>query len=271
MGFMSQTTPTAKATHANNPIAHAVKEMYTGVATAPPPDLHFPVGRDAAAFVGYPKEELGALPERAVESFAGVGYPFLDDAIREGDTVLDIGSGSGTDLLLAARRVGPQGRAFGLDFTPAMIKKTLETIRAAGMHQAYVLQGDAGETIPLPDDSVDVVTSNGVINLIPDKARAFSEIHRVLRPGGKLQFADIVVNEPIPQSARDDETLWAACIAGADLTDTYLQTIRSAGFQDVAVANHFDYFAGAPREDSKQTARKFKAEALVINATKGSA
>ncbi len=268
---MSQPTSTTKPAQETKQIAHAVQEMYTGVATAPPPDLHFPVGREAAAFVGYPKEELDLLPAEAVESFAGVGYPFLNDAIREGDTVLDIGSGSGTDLLLAARRVGPTGRAFGLDFTPAMIKKTLTTIEKTGTHQACVLQGDAGKTIPLPDDSVDVVTSNGVINLIPDKARAFAEIHRVLKPGGKLQFADIVVNEPIPQSARDDETLWAACIAGADLTGTYLKTIRSAGFQDVEVVNHFDYFSGAPREDSKETARKFKAEALVINATKGSA
>ncbi len=267
---MSQQTPTTKPAQETAPIAHAVKEMYTSVATAPPPDLHFPVGRDAAAFVGYPEDELDALPPQAVESFAGVGYPFLQDAIKQGDTVLDIGSGSGTDLLLAARRVGPSGRAFGLDFTPAMIEKTLKTIKENGIHQAFVLQGDAGETIPLPDNSVDVVTSNGVINLIPDKQRAFAEIHRVLKPGGRLQFADIVVNAPIPQNAREDGTLWAACIAGADLTDTYLQTIRNAGLKDVTVATHFDYFAGAPREDSRETARKFKAEALVINARKGS-
>lgn len=260
--------PTADGT---SPIADAVREMYTDVATAPPPDLHFPVGRKAAEFVGYPDDDLDPLPTAALESFAGVGYPFLVDAIEEGDTVLDVGTGSGTDLLIAADRVGPEGRALGLDFTAAMLEKALANIDRAGARQAFVVEGDAGERIPLPSASVDVVTSNGVFNLIPDKERAFAEAHRVLKPGGRLQLADIVVNVTIPEEARGDETLWAACIAGATLTDRYLDTIRAAGFEGVEIVDRLDYFAEAPREDARETARHYEAEAIVVTARRGSA
>lgn len=249
-------------------IANAVRSMYTDVATAPPPDLHFPIGREAALFVGYPPEALDQLPPQAVESFAGVGYPFMGESIQEGDTVLDIGSGSGTDLLLAALRVGKDGRVFGLDFTPAMMAKALRNVERSGASQAFILFGDAGEQIPLPDNSVDVITSNGVINLIPDKAHAFQEMYRVLKPGGRLQIADIVVNKEIPESARQDATLWAACIAGADLPEVYLRAARGAGFQEVKVLRRFDYFAGAPLENSRTTAAKFQAEAIVYTAHK---
>ncbi len=240
--------------------------MYTNVAREVPDDLHFPVGRQAARAVGYPDHELDALPEQAVESFAGVSYPFQLDAIQPGDTVLDIGSGSGTDLMLAADRVGPQGRAFGLELTPAMSAKCLAALEGAGAHQAFVLQGDASDGLPLPDESVDVVTSNGVLNLVVDKPRAFKEIHRVLKPGGHLQLADIVVNVPIPDEARGDGTLWAACIAGAALQDDYLGAIQAAGFETVEVVDRLDYFANAPREDARETAAHYEAEALVLGA-----
>lgn len=260
----------ARTGHDGSPIADAVRQMYTDVATAPPPDLHFPVGRKAAEFVGYPARDLDPLPAAALESFAGVGYPFLVDAIAEGDTVLDVGTGSGTDLLIAADRVGAEGRAVGMDFTDAMLEKALANVERAGAHQAFVVQGDAGEQIPLPSGSVDVVTSNGVFNLIPDKEHAFAEAHRVLAPGGRLQLADIVVNVPIPDEARSDETLWAACIAGATLTDRYLESIRAAGFEAVEVVDRLDYFEEAPREDAKETARHYEAEAIVVSARRGS-
>lgn len=253
-------------TDQGSPIADAVREMYTNVATDPPPDLHFPVGRKAAEYVGYPTEDLDAIPPQALEGFAGVEYPFQADAIQAGDTILDVGSGSGTDLLIAAQRVGSTGRAFGLDFTPAMQAKALQNIQRANAHHAFVLHGDAGDTIPLPDASVDVVTSNGVFNLIPNKHHAFQEAHRVLEPDGRLQLADIVVNEAIPDDARQDEELWAACIAGAVLREDYLDAIRSAGFQDIEVIDHLDYFANAPREDARETAAHYKAEALAITA-----
>lgn len=265
---MSQQTPTTKPAQPNPQVSDAVKEMYTGVANAPAPDLHFPVGREAAAFVGYPEQELDKLPEAALESFAGVNYPFMADKIQEGDTVLDIGSGSGTDLLLAAKRVGPTGRAFGLDFTQAMIKKAIANIEAVQAHHAFVLQGDAGDTIPLPDESVDVVTSNGVINLIPDKKRVFAEIHRVLKPGGHLQIADIVVNKPVAEACRANPELWAACITGAVLPDEYAQAAREAGLKDPEVIHRFDYFAGSPSESARKTASDYDSEAIVFTAQK---
>lgn len=245
-----------------------VTAMYTEVAEGARDDLHFPVGRAAAAFVGYPAGDLDLLPPGAIESFAGVGYPFLADAIRRGDTVLDVGSGSGTDLLLAARRVGPEGRALGLDCTPAMIRKARANAEAAGATNVVVVEGDAGERIPLPDASVDVVTSNGVLNLVPDKPRAFAEIARVLAPGGRLQLADVVVHAPIPPAARCDGELWAACIAGADVEASYLATIRAAGLVDVRVLHRLDYFAAAPREDARRTAARYRAEALVVTGRK---
>lgn len=261
----SQALPAAPA--ATDVLRH-VTDMYTSVALAHPDDLHFPVGRRAAELVGYPAAELDALPPSALESFAGVAYPFMVDAIRPGDTVLDIGSGSGTDLLLAAARAGRTGRAFGLDVTPAMLRKALANVQMAVAHNAFLLKGDAGVEIPLPDASVQVVTSNGVVNLIPDKHRAFAEAFRVLEPGGRLQLADIVVHRPIPESARCDGELWAACIAGADEEDLYLATIQRAGFEDVRVVRRLDYFAAAPREDARRTARHYKAEAIVVSAIK---
>lgn len=252
-------------------ILRHVTEMYTSVALGHPDDLHFPVGRKAAEFVGYPSAELDALPESAIESFAGVAYPFLVDAIRPGDTVLDIGSGSGTDLLIAAMRAGRTGRAFGLDVTPAMLRKALANVQMAVAHNAFLLKGDAGIEIPLPDASVQVVTSNGVVNLIHDKRRAFAEAYRVMAPGGSLQLADIIVHRRMSGSARCDGELWAACIAGADEEDLYLATIQSAGFEDVRVERRLDYFAAAPREDARQTARHYKAEAIVVSARKGRA
>src|SRR5262245_16096181 len=168
-------------------ILYAVRAMYTDVASHPDNQFHFPTGRRACEFVGYPGQELDSLPPGALESFAGVGYPFSAEVIRPGDTVLDIGSGSGTDTLLARLRVGPSGRGMGLDLTEAMREKLLANITGCGVRNVEVVAGSA-EKIPVPDQSVDVVTTNGVLNLVLEKARAVSEIARVLRPAGRLQL-----------------------------------------------------------------------------------
>lgn len=185
-----------------------VRSMYARVATDPDGDFHFHRGPQyAAEFLGYDPAELAALPREATASFAGVGNPHRIDAIRPGETVLDIGSGAGTDLLLAARRVGPEGKAIGVDMTEAMRERAQGATRAAGMSNVEVRSGDA-EALPVEDAGVDVVISNGVLNLTPDKEKAFSEIVRVLRPGGRLLLADIVVDGELSDEIRSDIDLW---------------------------------------------------------------
>ncbi len=248
-------------------ILDAVQAMYTEVATRPEQEFHFPTGRAACEFVGYPAEELDALPNAAVESFAGVGYPFAADVIRPGDTVLDIGSGSGTDVLIAARRVGPAGEVIGLDMTEAMRQKLTANARAVGADQVRVVAGNA-EDIPLPDASVDVVTSNGVLNLVPDKEEAVREIFRVLRPGGRVQIADIVVSTEPSAACRSKPQLWAECIVGATTEEEYLDYFRSAGFTGVEVLSHLDYFSRSASEETRRVAGSFGARTMVMRAGK---
>jgi arsenite methyltransferase len=245
----------------------AVRDMYTHVATRPEQEFHFPTGRRALTYVGYPDEQIEQLPEESVESFAGVGYPFAADVIRPSDTVLDIGSGSGTDLLLAATLVGPSGRAIGLDMTEAMRDKCAANARAAGLTNVEVIDGNA-ESIPLPDASVDVVTSNGVINLVPAKGAAIAEIHRVLVPGGRVQIADIVVGNLPSAACRAKPQLWAECIVGATTEEDYLETFRSVGFAEVERLSDLDYFAASASESTRTTAGGFGAHSMVMRAVK---
>lgn len=245
----------------------AVCAMYTAVADRPEEEYHFPTGRRACVYVGYPGTELDRLPAAALESFAGVGYPFAAGVIRPGDVVLDIGSGSGTDLLLAALQTGREGRAMGLDMTEAMRRKAAATARGAGLSNVDLIDGQA-EDIPLPDAAVDVVTSNGVINLVPDKAAAAREIYRVLRPGGRVQIADIVVKELPSAECRSQPQLWAECIVGATTEAEYLETFRGAGFADVERLSSLDYFAASTSEATRRTAGGFGAHSIVMRARK---
>ena len=176
-------------------ILGAVADVYTDVALHPGKQFHFPTGRPACLFVGYPAAQLDRLPATAVESFAGVGHPFAAGVIREGDVVLDIGAGSGTDTLLAGL-LASRGTVYGLDMTRPMLDKLSRNIELMGAHHVHALEGNA-EQIPMPDASVDVVTSNGVLNLVPDKARAFAEIARVLKPGGVALIAFHIGSEDI--------------------------------------------------------------------------
>jgi arsenite methyltransferase len=248
-------------------IFDAVQAMYTAVATAPGQEFHFPTGRRACEYVGYPAADLDALPPAAVESFAGVGYPFAAGVIRPGDVVLDVGSGSGTDVLIASRIVGSAGRVIGLDMTEAMRQKLRAIAAGAGRSNVEVIAGNA-ESIPLPDASVAVVTSNGVINLVPDKAAAVREIFRVLSPGGRVQLADIVVDTPPSEACRAKPELWAECIVGATGETEYLRLFQAAGFREVTVLSRHDYFAASGSAETRKVAGSFGAHACVLTATK---
>lgn len=248
-------------------IFRAVSEMYTDVAEHPEKAFHFPTGRAACRVVGYPDDQLDALPATAVESFAGVGYPFAAGAVAPGGTVLDVGSGSGTDVLIAARLVGARGKVYGLDMTSAMLQKAGRTIARAKAKNVELLQGNA-ERIPLPDASVDVVTSNGVLNLVPDKPRAFGEIFRVLRPGGRLQIADIVLGKPIKPESQNDPQLWAECIVGALPQDDYLALFERAGFRELTVIREWDYFSASADADTRAVAARYGAHTLVLTGTR---
>jgi SAM-dependent methyltransferase len=247
-------------------IFDAVRRMYTDVATDPARGFHFPTGRTACEFVGYPAHLLNVIPPSAVESFAGVGYPFAADVMQPGDVVLDIGSGSGTDALIAANLVGPGGRVIGLDMTEAMREKLQANVGLAGVANVEILAGNA-EAVPLPDRSVDVVTSNGVLNLVPDKARAFREIARVLRPGGRLQLADIVVKSLPSDACRANPELWAECIVGASTAESYIAGLEAAGLHSVTILDQRDYFAGSSSAETRRVAGSFGAYSFVLRAT----
>ena len=244
-------------------IFKAVQDMYTEVASLPTKEFHFPTGRKACEFVGYPADLLDSIPSTATESFAGVGFPFKSEVIKKGHHVLDIGSGSGTDVLIASQLVGDSGKVYGLDMTRAMLDKVNENIKLMRASNVTLIEGNA-EDIPLLDSSIDVVTSNGVLNLVPDKATAFAEIYRILKPGGSVQIADIVVGLPINEASKNNPELWAECIVGASLKDQYLRMFRDAGFDDITVLSEFDYFAGSSSQSTREVAASFGAGTVEI-------
>ena len=185
-----------------------VQTMYSRVAAAPDGDFHFHRGPVyASTRLGYDAEELAALPLDVTSSFAGVGNPHAVDRIPAGAVVVDIGCGAGTDLLVAAMRTGPTGQAIGVDMTEPMRRRATEGAAACGLTNVDIRPGDATR-LPIDDASVDVVISNGVLNLVPEKERAVAEIARILKPGGRVQIADIVIGEILPESALRDIDLW---------------------------------------------------------------
>lgn len=185
-----------------------ISEKYTGVALTPEEGFHFHTGRPLAEMLAYDPGDLDWLPPTVLESFAGTGNPFSMGALRAGDTVMDLGCGAGSDTLIAARRVGPAGRVIAIDMTPAMLEKAAAGVAEAGLRNVDLRQGFA-EELPVEDGSIDVVISNGVINLCPDKEAVLRELYRVLKPGGRLQIADIIVHKEVPQDAKDDINLWS--------------------------------------------------------------
>jgi arsenite methyltransferase len=184
-----------------------VQLKYAEVAINPESGFHFHTGQRLATMLDYPSQLVDSLPDQVVESFAGVNNPFSMGQLKTGEIVLDVGSGAGFDSILAARMVGPTGRVFGVDMTPEMrTKATRNACRARATNVKFV--DGLAEDLPFPDESIDVVISNGVINLCPDKRAVYRELYRVLAPGGRLQIADVVVQRPVPDSAKADIDLW---------------------------------------------------------------
>ncbi len=196
---------------------------------------------EAAEAIGYAAEELGDLPADAVEHSYGCGNPLAFSEVRAGQTVLDLGSGAGIDLLIAAGKVGPTGRVIGVDMTDEMIARARANVAEAGLTNVEVRKGII-EQLPVEDASVDWVISNCVINLSPDKERVFADIARVLKPGGRMRVSDIVVSD-LPQWVRDSSPLHSACVAGAITEEEYIAGLRAAGLVDVEVLNRHVYDA----------------------------
>jgi arsenite methyltransferase len=212
-------------------LREAIRAEYAAVAEHPDQGFHFHTGAHLAAILGYPEEWIAAVPANAVESMAGTGNPFALGDLRPGERVVDCGSGSGVDM------------------TPEMLAKARRNARDAGLRNVEFREGIL-EALPVPDDWADVVISNGVLNLVPDKAAALAEFFRVLHSGGRVQLADIVVDRPVPAGSKSDVSLWTGCIAGGLLVDELLGLVEGAGFSDVEVRRGAAVFDGAPQDSS---------------------
>ena len=182
----------------------------------------------------YSEAEIAALPEEAVLASLGCGNPTALTELTEGETVLDLGSGGGIDVLLSAKRVGASGKAYGLDMTDEMLALARENQRRAGVENVEFLKGEI-EAIPLPDSSVDVIISNCVINLSTDKNRVLAEAFRVLKPGGRFAVSDVVIRGEVPSEIRRSMELWVGCVAGALTEQEYLQSLKEAGFEEIGI------------------------------------
>jgi len=217
-----------------------VKKMYRDVALHPEGEYHFEMGRRLAEKLGYEKSDLDQIPAPAIESFAGVGYYFDLANLKDGEHVLDLGSGSGMDSFIAILKVGKAGKIFGIDMTDEQLEKA-ERLRKeynfenVSFHKSYI------EKLPFDDNSIDVVISNGVINLCPDKEKVFAEVSRILKPSGRMVIADIVTEKQLPENVVCNSTLWAACIGGASQQDDYRNAIEKTGMEVILVRNNDAY------------------------------
>ena len=242
----------------------AIRQEYNDVATNPEKGFHFVVGRSLAERLSYSDEDLTGIPAGALDSFAGVGNPFLLGHISAGSVVMDLGSGCGMDALIASRMVGAHGRVIGVEMTDGMRDKAERNAEEMNTGNVEFLEGWA-EDLPLPNQSVDVAISNGVINLCPDKDSVFKEIYRVLKPGGRMQISDILLEKPVPGSAKDLIHLWTQCVAGGLLEAEYVGIIQGAGFREVEVVSSFEVFQDAPGEAA---AARYGAKGFNVRAVK---
>jgi arsenite methyltransferase len=241
-----------------------VKDMYRHVAQQPQGQFHFELGAPVALRVGYDADRLADVPAGAVESFAGVGYFFDLADLQPGETVVDLGSGSGMDAFYAAGLVGPTGKVYGVDFTTEQLDKARRLTAEAGLAQVEFRAGHI-ESLPLADASVDCVISNGVINLCPDKNAVFAEAARVLKPGGRLAIADIISEHQLKDSIVCNADLWASCIGGAAQEGLYLEAIESAGFTIATQrANAYTFIS----DQARNASAKYGVKSISLLATK---
>lgn len=231
-----------------NRVREMVKEGYARVAERSADQVP-PHAAEVGRRIGYDEEQLDAVPEGANLGL-GCGNPTAIDALRPGETVLDLGSGAGMDAFLAARQVGPEGRVIGVDMTDAMLEKARENARKTGASNVEFRKGEI-ESLPVEDESVDAIISNCVINLSPEKHRVFREAFRVLRPGGRMMISDLVLERPLPPEIISSVDAYLGCVGGASLRTEYLETIGKAGFREVRVERE-TRFADAMSVDDPQ-------------------
>jgi len=242
-----------------------VKAMYRSVAENPKGDFHFEMGRAMAERLGYAPADLDRIPAESIESFAGVGYYFhLADA-KLGQTVVDLGSGSGMDTFVAALKVGPRGKVIGVDMTDEQRAKAERLRDRDGFLNVTYVKGYIEEA-PLPDGVADIVISNGVINLATDKSKVFSEVARLLKSGGRFAISDIVTEVQLPETIVCNSTLWAACIGGAAQQDNYRQMITDAGLRLETVQDNPEYQFIS--DNAKGASKKFGVKSVSLLAIK---
>ena len=242
-----------------------VKAMYRDVALNPQGEYHFEMGRGLAVRLGYEKESLNAIPAASIESFAGVGY-FCDLAnFKAGEKVLDLGSGSGMDSFIAALKVGKTGQVTGIDMTDEQLQKATRLAKEYQFENVTFVKGYL-EKLPFEDASFDVIISNGVINLCPDKTKVFSEVSRVLKANGRMAIADIVTDHQLPENITCDSTLWASCIGGAGQEDTYKSCIENHGMEVLMVRSNAAY--GFISKSAQGATRKYGVKSVSLIAYK---
>ena len=258
-----ETTTTKKVDTAD--LEQKVKKMYSDVALYPGAEYHFEMGRGLAEKLGYETADLDRIPSAAIESFAGVGYYFDLANLKEGEQVLDLGSGSGMDVFVAALKVGTTGHVSGVDMTDEQLQKS-ERLRkennfhTVSFHKAYI------EKLPFEDSVFDAVISNGVINLSADKQKVFAEVARVLKPKGRMVIADIVTEKQLPENVVCNSTLWAACIGGASQQDDYKTSIEHAGLSVMYVKTNVAY--GFISKSAKGASKEYGVKSVSLIAEK---
>jgi len=247
-----------------NDLETKVKNMYREVALYPDHDFHFKMGRELALSLGYPEDILNKIPQDSIDSFAGVGYYFDLGKLREGETVVDLGSGSGMDAFFAGVLVKETGKVIGVDMTDEQLAKS-NRLRDESSHKNVKFVKSYIEKLPLESSSTDVVISNGVINLSGNKEKVFQEACRILKPGGRMVISDIISDLQLPESISCNATLWAACIGGAMQKDSYFDIIKQAGFRiDKVQINNYEFIS----DNAKNAGEKYGIQSISLLASR---